>query len=362
MRYSKFLIIFLIAILPLQILAQETKTSETDITGLWKGTIYNDTTKQFYRYEMGISEEKGKLTGFSHTWYNDSDKHYFAIKKVKIKIKDEKVIIEDVEVIAHNYPEKPPKGVKRLHILSLQKQDSILTLSGPFSTNQTKIFAPVTGTVNLQRKNDFRKQSDLIPHLQELKLDDELSFVVKEKELAKAEEDKSLSKTAAPINNNPATQKDINAPSVKKIDKKQIAVNSPKLPVSARVTKPANTGPAADVLTRKNVLQETMYFKTDSLVLTLYDNGEVDGDTVSVLMNGTILMAKQGLSTTAIRKTIHIPAETDSVELVMYAESLGTIPPNTGLLIVRDGRDTYEVRFSGDLQKNAIVVLKRRKN
>jgi hypothetical protein len=45
----------------------------------------------------------------------------------------------------------------------------------------------------------------------------------------------------------------------------------------------------------------------------------------------------------------------------MYAESLGSIPPNTGLLIVRDGRDSYEVRFSGDLQKNATVILKRQK-
>ena len=45
----------------------------------------------------------------------------------------------------------------------------------------------------------------------------------------------------------------------------------------------------------------------------------------------------------------------------MYAETLGSIPPNTGLLVIRDGQDTYEIRFSGDLQKNAGILLRRRK-
>jgi hypothetical protein len=302
----------LITILPLYLFAQEPKPGETDITGLWKGTIYNDTTRQYYRYEIGISEDKGKLTGFSYTWYNDSDKHYFAIKKLKIKRTEGKIIIEDVDVIAHNYPEKPPKGVRRLHILTLQIQDSILILSGPFSTNQTKTYAPVTGMVELQHKNDFRKQSDLIPHLEELGMIDQLTFVAKQDELAKQEEDKILSKTAAPVSSVPVAKKEINEPTAKKMEQKNIVVNTPKIPATA-VVSTTKAAAAADVLARKNVLQETMFFKTDSLVLTLYDNGEVDGDTVSVLMNGTIIMAKQGLSTTAIRKTIQIPAGTDSV-------------------------------------------------
>jgi hypothetical protein len=45
----------------------------------------------------------------------------------------------------------------------------------------------------------------------------------------------------------------------------------------------------------------------------------------------------------------------------MYAENLGSIAPNTGLLVVKDGSNQYEVRFSGDLQKNAAIIFKRRK-
>ena len=361
MRYCKYLVILFIIFFPKQIFAQADKPGEIDITGLWKGTLYHDSTGQFYKYEIAISEEKGKLSGFSHTWYNDSDNHYFVVKKLKIKRKDEKIIIEDVDIVAYNYPGPALKSVRRLHVLTLQVQDSILTLSGPFSTNRTKTYVPATGTVSLQRRNDYRKQSDLIPHLHELKLDNQLSFLAKESEPAKEVEIKMLTKSPSAVTPVPITGIQVKEPTAKAPVKKKIKsepVATPKM--SAAIT--ASAAPAAEVLTRKNILQETMYFKTDSLVLTLYDNGEVDGDTVSVLMNGAVIMAKQGLSTTAIRKTIHIPADADSVELVMYAETLGTIPPNTGLLIVRDGKENYEVRFSGDFQQNAAIILKRKKN
>jgi hypothetical protein len=95
-------------------------------------------------------------------------------------------------------------------------------------------------------------------------------------------------------------------------------------------------------------------------VITLYDNGEVDGDTVSVLMNGEVIMPMVGLSTKPVRKTIYTKDITDSIQIVMYAENLGSLPPNTGLLIVNDGKDRYEIRFSGDLKKNSAIVFKRK--
>ena len=52
----KFL--FLIFLLPLKLFAQ-------DITGVWTGTLYNDTTKQYLKYELAISEYDGKLSGYS---------------------------------------------------------------------------------------------------------------------------------------------------------------------------------------------------------------------------------------------------------------------------------------------------------
>lgn len=113
---------------------------------------------------------------------------------------------------------------------------------------------------------------------------------------------------------------------------------------------------------RKIETIKTVNFKSDSLVLTLYDNGVVDGDTVSVILNGKIIMPKQGLSTRALTKTIYItPDMGDSLQLIMYAENLGSIAPNTGLLIIQDGEDRYQIRFAGDLQKNSAIILQRKK-
>ena len=118
---------------------------------------------------------------------------------------------------------------------------------------------------------------------------------------------------------------------------------------------------AALVLERKTVAPQIVIFKSDSLELALYDNGEIDGDTVSVLLNGEVLMTKQGLKASAIKKTIYMQPGTEEVTLVLYAENLGKYPPNTGLLVVHDGDDTYQVRFSADLQQNAAVVFRRKR-
>ncbi len=113
---------------------------------------------------------------------------------------------------------------------------------------------------------------------------------------------------------------------------------------------------------RKMETIQTVYYKNDSLVLSLYDNGVVDGDSVSVIFNGEVILSKQKLSEAALKKTIYITAGTpDSVQLVLFAENLGSIPPNTGLLIIRDGEERYQIRFSADLQKNAAIVFRKQK-
>ncbi|HKB43471.1 MAG TPA: hypothetical protein VKC90_03745, partial [Chitinophagaceae bacterium] len=118
---------------------------------------------------------------------------------------------------------------------------------------------------------------------------------------------------------------------------------------------------AALIAERKSEFSQVVNFKSDSLELALYDNGEIDGDTVSVLMNGEVILAKQGLKATAIKKTIYItPGKDDEFTMVLYAENLGKYPPNTGLLVVHDGDDVYNVRFSADFQTNAGIIFKRK--
>lgn len=135
----------------------------------------------------------------------------------------------------------------------------------------------------------------------------------------------------------------------------------------ATAINPVPKKPAEDVIKksaviegRKSEFSQEVNFKSDSLVLSLYDNGEIDGDTVSVYMNGEVIMASQGLKSSAIRKTIYLPGESETFTLVMFAESLGKYPPNTGLLVIRDGNDVYNLRFSSDFQKSSGIVFRRK--
>ena len=344
MQFGKYIIIILGLFLPVRLLSQ-------DITGLWKGTLYNDTTQRYLRYEVAISEYRGKLSGYSHTFFIVDDKEYYGVKKVKVRKQDDKILVQDEELIANNYPIPPAKGVHQLDVLTLEMRDNVMILSGPFSTNRTKEYHPLTGSIRIQKKSDFR-QSALVPHLEELGLASNLSFIQPEKVI----ETKPVV-TAPPIVAvvTPKEKPVKESRPVKKKTEPVVTKTEPVIPPKALV-------PAANVATRKIETVQSVYYKTDSLVLTLYDNGEVDGDTVSVLMNGNVIMPMVGLSTKAVRKTIHITKDMpDSIQLIMYAENLGSIPPNTGLLVVHDGEDIYEIRFSGDYEKNAAIVFRRKK-
>jgi hypothetical protein len=289
-----------------------------------------------------------------------------------------------------------------------------MVLNGRFETNRTKEYAPATGLIHVERKSDY-KNSALIPHLEELGLAKDLSFmqeqyaVVESKPTVVTEQsavkmtvsapapetekkitEEPVAKTTPPpaeakptpvkeqpvvkttpvVKEKPVTEKPV--VKTEPVVKKEPVVEKPmvKQPetVVAKASREKNVfqstpGSAVDADKRKIETIEALYFKSDSLVLTLYDNGEVDGDTVSVLMNGKLLMPNVGLSTHAVTKTIYTnDISADSIQLVMYAETLGSLPPNTGLLIVYDGTDRYEIRFSGDMQKSSAIVFRRKRN
>jgi hypothetical protein len=99
----------------------------------------------------------------------------------------------------------------------------------------------------------------------------------------------------------------------------------------------------------------------DSVVLSLYDNGEIDGDTVSVFLNNELLVSKVGLTAKAFKKTIYFkPGE--MIQLTLFADNLGSIPPNTGLLLITTANERYPVYFSSTLNKSSSVLLRRKEN
>jgi hypothetical protein len=112
---------------------------------------------------------------------------------------------------------------------------------------------------------------------------------------------------------------------------------------------------------RENVLIEEIEVDSDSLKIDFYDNGEIDGDSISVFFNRQLMAFSQKLSTRSLHFNIALDPGKDLNELSMFADNLGNIPPNTALMIITDGEKKHEVRLSSNLEKNATVRLKRKK-
>lgn len=108
-------------------------------------------------------------------------------------------------------------------------------------------------------------------------------------------------------------------------------------------------------------VQNEIEVNADSIQVDFYDNGEVDGDSISVFLNDKLFGANLKLSTRSIHMNIKLDPTLEVNTLTMFANNLGAIPPNTALMLVYDGKKRYEVRLSSNLQKNAAVKIRRKK-
>jgi N-acetylmuramoyl-L-alanine amidase len=100
--------------------------------------------------------------------------------------------------------------------------------------------------------------------------------------------------------------------------------------------------------------EKVLQVNSDKIKVALYDDGEIDNDIVSVYFNNSLLAAKKPLTDKPVIFNLNLEAGKNN-ELVLYADNLGTIPPNTALMIITDGTNRYEVRLSADLKNNASV-------
>lgn len=112
---------------------------------------------------------------------------------------------------------------------------------------------------------------------------------------------------------------------------------------------------------RKSVLNRELLVESDSVRLSFYDNGEIDGDSISVFVNHELVLSHQGLEAKAFNIYLHLDSTRDQTEVSMFAENLGRIPPNTALMVITDGVNRYEVFLSSSLTENATVELRRKR-
>ena len=112
---------------------------------------------------------------------------------------------------------------------------------------------------------------------------------------------------------------------------------------------------------RENVIVTEIEVESDSLQVSIYDNGEIDGDMISLFYNKQLVLNNQKLTHKSIKIDITLDSTKLANEISMFAENLGLIPPNTALVVVNDGKNKFELRLSSSLEKNATIRIKRKK-
>ncbi len=344
--------------------------SAQNFNGQWKGQFTDNSTSfvgwggERCDYVLEI-ECKGKIvTGYSYTYFNDGGKRYYTICRLEGKLDRASKFIEvsEVERTKTNVPNNI-RNCFQIHRLTYFQQAGEQTLEGTWIPAPNQEGDCGYGTTSLSRRV-LQKNAALF-------------------NTTKAKVNKPVVKSPPVVNNNGLKNKTTATPPVvKQKIAPAVVKNIPKIVTPAPpvvtnnttvVEAPQKKDPPAVVKTetkaeapekkntdlnfekRNNNLIKTIEVDSGSFRVDLYDNGAIDGDSISLFFNGKLLLSHKRLSDKAITLTLKIDEKKEMNELVMYAENLGEIPPNTALMVVTDGDNRYEVRISSDLEQSGVI-------
>ena len=164
-------------------------------------------------------------------------------------------------------------------------------------------------------------------------------------------ETKKAEKPAAPIQEK-VEEKELPKPAEKPVIVPPVVKVEPKKDAPKPIIIPQTTR------SRKNELTQTLNLKNEDITVRIYDNGVIDDDTISVYLDNALVLSHKRLSTAPITLNLKLNPNNPEHILVLVAENMGRIPPNTSLMIVYDGDNRYQVRITSTEQTNAMVRLR----
>ncbi len=341
-----------------------TYISAQDFTGQWKGQFVDKSTSfsgwggDRCDYVLEI-ECKGKnVTGYSYTYFSDGGKRYYTICKLKGTVNKASKYVEvtEFERTKTNVPVNI-RNCFQIHKLTFFQQGEDQTLEGtwvpaPNQAGDCGHGSTVLTRRMLQKNSAFYNKKD---NKNTAKVNNSKTVVPAEKPKTKPAltappvvKNNPPVKNIPPAKNSPVIEsRDMNRDNVDKPETDRVQNNRPDTE-SKQTTDSRFEKRNSDVL-------KTIEIDNKTFTVALYDNGEIDGDSISLFFNGKLILSHKRLSDKALSLKLNVDESRDLNELVMYAENLGTIPPNTALMVVYDGDNRYEVRISSDLQKSGVI-------
>ncbi len=356
-----------------------------DMTGIWRGSFISSDKKMMdlfnvedkYKYEIQLDQANKGFTGVTYS-YKTTVFYGKASAKGTINPATGKVRIEEIRLLELKMS---PDSYACWMVCMLQytKNGDEEFLEGRYSSyRETDSAFCDRGTVFLKRvsNSDFYKEPFLVKREQEKeKLD-----ALRNKPVHTNPANTAIAKTNTPKPNNaprtnppakPAAKtgnpavakKKTEAPLPPQIKQAESTPGEIKtVPLTANVQpdkKPKEPLIIPSVLkNRDNELVQTITVNSTDITIDIYDNGTIDHDTISVFLDKKNIVNHEMLKATPIIVKLKMDENNDYHELVMVADNLGDIPPNTSLMVVKAGDKQYEVRIASTEQKNAVVIFR----
>ena len=113
----------------------------------------------------------------------------------------------------------------------------------------------------------------------------------------------------------------------------------------------------AILLGRKVDFAKTIQVNGDHIDLFVNDAQTEDGDIISLNLNGEWIV--RGLVVSKAGAKIVVPLIHKKNYLVMHAENLGSIPPNTASMQINDGTKTHQIILNSDAGKSEGILFTR---
>lgn len=374
MKY-RFTLLYFLLVFPFSTEAQ-------NITGIWKGYFVQNVfgfAEDRYKFEVQVEQlPNNALNGVTYSYKTTVFYGKAEAKGIHTK-KSNNILLNEIKLVDLKISDQSQPCLMTCY-LEYTKMGDIETLTGTYSSRNLKSGSDCgSGKVYLEKSpvTDFYKEDFLVKRENELKKKDKRS-AKKTRVKPGAEEnlisepnseDKPTAKQDKPTARPGGPKKAIIKPRVTekpvaKTEKKTVpppaTVTEPKKEETTAVPHPPVTKvlPKPEILKkRENDLVKTITTSAKEFKIELYDNGEIDGDRISVYHNNELIISNKTLSDKPISFTIHADENSPGHEFVMVAENLGSIPPNTSLMIITAGGKRYELFVTSTEQKNAVVRI-----
>ena len=142
---------------------------------------------------------------------------------------------------------------------------------------------------------------------------------------------------------------------------KAAAVNETIVSTNTNATKSAGQILPWVLVGRENKLVKQVTVNSPSISIDLYDNGTIDNDTIMIFDNKVLVLENKRLSYKATHFEVNFNKENNRHEIIIVAHNLGTVPPNTALMVVKDGTSRQEIYITSTLSVNAMIIFELKK-